>query len=352
MSEILIYGSYGYTGELIVARMRERGLRPLLAGRNTDALRSQADRYGLDYRVVRQADSAALAGAMGEARALLNCAGPFIHTYRAAVRACLAKGAHYLDITGEIPVFEGLAVLDAEARRQEIMLLPGTGFDVVPTDCLAAHLKERLPEARSLALAFYGGGGLSRGTRRTMAEGLGEPGAARREGRIIQIPPAWHERRIDFGDGRTRTAVTIPWGDVSTAFYSTGIPDIEVYTVMPRSSRRMLRATRYVGWMLRFPLLRRWLVARAGRGPAGPSDERRERSESLLWGEARDPHGRVAVSRLRCENGYTLTARSAVTIAERVLGGQFKPGFQTPSRVYGADFILELGGHWTDDPIR
>jgi len=341
---LLLYGSTGYTGRLIVAEAIARGLRPILAGRNAEALRAQAASLGLEWRVAAIDDPAALDAALAGATVVLNCAGPFARTWRAVSDACLRQHAHYLDITGEIAVFEGLAARDAEARAAGIMLLPGVGFDVVPSDCLAAHLARRLPSAEHLALAFRGLGGMSRGTLTTMVESLGAPGAVRTGGRIIPVPQAWRTRRIDFGDGKPRDASTIPWGDVSTAYYSTGIPNIEVYVSMRPALRRAAILSRFLGPILRSGVVRRTLAARVRRGPPGPDDAERARGVSLLWGEVRAADGRRAEARLRTASGYTLTAQTAVHLAAKALAGQAPAGFQTPSRAYGPDVILEIPG--------
>ena len=341
---LVIYGSTGYTGRLIVTEALARGLRPTLAGRNADAVRTQAQSLGLEWRAARIDDPTALDAALAGASVVLHCAGPFAHTWRAMSDACLRRRAHYLDITGEIAVFEGLARRDAEARAAGIMVLPGVGFDVVPSDCLAAHLAARLPNATRLSLAFRALGGASRGTLSTMIENLGSPGAIRRDGQIVPVPPAWRTRRIDFGDGKLRDATTIPWGDVSTAFHSTGIPNIEVYVSMRPAIRRAAVASRWLGPVLRSGVVRRMLLARVRGGPPGPSEAERERGVSLLWGEAVAPNGERAEARLRGASGYVLTAQTAVHLAAKALGGQTRAGFQTPSRAYGADVILEIPG--------
>src|SRR5688572_11947533 len=341
---LLIYGSTGYTGRLIVAEALARGLRPTLAGRNGDAVGTQAMSLGLEWRAARIDDPTALDVALGGASVVLHCAGPFAHTWRAMSDACLRRRAHYLDITGEIPVFEGLAARDAEAKAAGVMLLPGVGFDVVPSDCLAAHLARRMPNATNLSLAFRALGGASRGTLTTMIENLGAPGAVRREGRIVSVPPAWRTRRIDFGDGKLRDATTIPWGDVSTAFYSTGIPNIEVYISMRPALRRAAIASRWLGPVLRSGIVRRSLTAWVRRGAAGPSQAERNRGASLLWGEAVAANGERAEARLRGASGYVMTAQTAVHLAAKALSGEAPSGFQTPSRAYGADVILEIPG--------
>jgi short subunit dehydrogenase-like uncharacterized protein len=339
---LLIYGSTGYTGRLIVAEAFARGLRPTLAGRNGDAVRAQAERLGLEWRAAALDDSRALHDALDGATVVLHCAGPFTHTWRAMSDACLRRRAHYLDITGEIGVFEGLAARDGEARAAGIMLLPGVGFDVVPSDCLAAHLARRLHNATHLALAFRALGGMSRGTLTTMVESLGGPGAVRRDGRIVPVPPAWKTRQIDFGDGRLRDATTIPWGDVSTAWHSTGIPNVEVYVTMRPALRRGAKLSRWIGPLLRAPAVREFLMRRVRAAAPGPSDVARARAASLLWGEAIAADGQRVQSRLRGPSGYDLTARTAVLLASKALAGKAPSGFQTPSRAYGADVIMEV----------
>lgn len=165
------------------------------------------------------------------------------------VESCLRTRTHYLDITGEIAVFEALAAQDGEAKAAGIMLLPGAGFDVVPSDCLAAHLKARLPSATRLILGLRGLGRTSRGTATTVVENIHRGGLVRHNGVLTPVPAAWKTRQIDLGRGLV-TAVLVPWGDVSTAYYSTGIPNIEVYMALPTLLRRLMVLSRYLGWLL------------------------------------------------------------------------------------------------------
>ena len=318
MSEsFLIYGATGYTGRLIAELAVAQGLRPLLAGRSAAALATLAGELGLDYRVAPLADAAALDAALAGVAAVLHAAGPFAHTAQPMVDACLRTGAHYLDITGEIAVFEALARRSTEAQAAGISLLPGVGFDVVPTDCLAAHLHARLPGATHLALAFRSVGSTwSRGTLRTMLEDIDRLGAIREQGKIRRVPAAWKTRAVDFGRGSV-TCVTIPWGDVSTAFYSTGIPNIEVYGVFPPAARRLLLASRWVGGLLAAAPMQRVLKLAIGAGAPGPSADQRSQGFSLVWGEVRDDQGQTRVSRLRTPEGYQLTALTSLAAEQR-----------------------------------
>mgnify|MGYP001104458784 CR=1 FL=1 len=265
---------------------------------------------------------------------------------RPVVDACLALGAHYLDITGEIAVFEACAAVDPKAKDAGIMVMPGVGFDVVPSDCLARHLKDRLPTATDLSLAFYGMGRMSHGTQATMTMNIGKGGAVRRDGKIMPVPAAWRTREIDFGETK-KTGVTIPWGDVSTAFYSTGIPNIEVFTVVPPSALKLMKLSRYIGPMLASGPLQRYLQGKIP--PGGPSDQERARGKTLLWGEASDTAGNRVEARLQTPEGYTITALAALNITQKILEGNFTPGFQTPSKAYGADLVLEIAGTKRDD---
>jgi short subunit dehydrogenase-like uncharacterized protein len=320
-----------------------RGLPAVLGGRNADAVGELARQWKMEYRVFSLDDPGAVDAGLNGLDAVLNCAGPFSRTARPMVDACLRRHTHYLDVTGEIGVFEALAALDAEARAAGVMLLPGAGFDVVPSDCLAAHLKRRLPTATKLALGFQAIGRFSRGTLTTMVENLPRGGMVRRGGILTRVPLGWRTRVIDLGRGAVR-AMTIPWGDVSTAYRSTGIPDIEVYAAASFTRVLAARLLRWFGWALGSQPVQRWLKRSIRARPPGPTDEVRARGESLLWGEATDSAGGRAVSRLRGPEGYTLTLQAALAVVERVLGGEAPPGFNTPSLAYGPDFVLGLPG--------
>ena len=343
MGRFLIYGATGYTGELTARTAAARGLKPVLAGRNPAALEPLAKELGFEARAFPLDDRAALDLGLAGIDVVLHCAGPFAHTSKAMADACLRTKTHYLDITGEVVVFESLHARDAEAKAGGILLLPGAGFDVVPSDCLAAHLKRRLPSATHLTLGFQSTGSLSRGTATTMIEGIDKGGLVRRDGKLKRVPSAYKTRAIDYGRG-PRVSVTIPWGDVSTAFHSTGIPNIEVYLAAPAASRIGMKLSRVFGPLLGSAPVQRFLKARVRAGAAGPSAEARARARCYLWGEAVDAHVGVATSRLQTPEGYTLTARSSLAIVERVLAGGVPIGFQTPSLAFGPDFVLGIEG--------
>lgn len=349
---VMIYGAYGYTGELTVREARAFGVEPVLAGRNADKLAALEARsgQGMETRAVGLDDPAALDAALSDIEVVIHCAGPFSATSKPMVAACLRTGTHYLDITGEMGVFERLRHKGKDAEQAGIMTLPGIGFDVVPTDCIAARLKEELPSATHLELAFGAvGGGTSRGTMKTAAENLSEGGAVRRNGAIVKVPSAYMTKSLDFGDGKERMAVSIPWGDVSTAYFSTGIPNITCYMKAAPKMIRGMKLSRLVLPLLGTGFVQKRLISRINAGPAGPTDEQRAKAVTYIWGAAWDDDGRRVERRLRTVEGYTLTARSGLVAARKVLEGGAKPGFQTPTTAFGWRYVEELeGSEWLD----
>ena len=349
MPNFLIYGSYGYTGQLIVDRAVKEGLRPVLAGRNEKKLRTQAERYNLDCHTFSLNEAPRLDSALLDVDAVLHCAGPFIHTFRQMAEACLRTRRHYVDISGEIPGFEALAGLDDQAKQAGVMLLPGAGFDVVPSDCLAAHLKQRLPSASHFRLFLLGvGAGVSRGTAKSAIENMHRQGMIRRDGELVQVPPAWNVRERDFGRGYTKV-VSLGWGDVSTAYYSTGIPNIETYFAFPETAINFLRFMRLVGPLMYNRVAKSILKLLVDLFLKGPKEERRKRASAIFIGEVIAQKGERAVSKLITPEGYTCTALTTVEIMKRILNNELKTGFQTPSLAYGPNLIMQFEGVRRED---
>jgi len=343
----LLYGANGYTAKLIIERASHYGLTPILAGRNEAKVKALALQYGLKYRVADLNDSLALDTALANVDVVLHCAGPFSKTALPMQVACLRTRTHYLDITGEVPVFEGGKVLNQQAIEKNIMLMSGVGFDVVPTDCMALHLKKMLPDASHLQLAFANdGGSISRGTALTAVENLGASGTIRENGQLKSVPNAYKTLDISFEPGKTRSCATIPWGDLATAYHTTGIPNIETYMAMPPSAIRMAKLGNYLGWLVGSKMVQAFLKNRIDKAITGPNETRRQRARSLVWGRVSNAAGKTVEARLTCPEGYTLTAEMALIITKKVLEGHWKPGYQTPAGLYGEDLVLEGGGKY------
>jgi short subunit dehydrogenase-like uncharacterized protein len=343
-NQFLLYGANGYTGKLIAQMASEYGLMPVLAGRNEKAISELAKTLNLPYQIIDLNNHAALVECLRNFKVVVHAAGPFQFTSKKMIEACLAAKTHYLDITGEIAVFEQAKRMNDKAITHEIMIMPGVGFDVVPTDCIAKYLKEQLPTATHLSLAFAMlGGAVSHGTATTMAEGMGQGGAVRENGKIVKKPLGHKGRWIDFGLKKI-FVMCIPWGDVSTAFSTTGIPNIETFTMASPKTFKALKWQWLYNWILRMTFIKNMAKKKIKAKPAGPTDEARLKAKSLVWGEVTNEAGQTKSARLIGPEGYTLTAISSLIITKKVLSGNYKIGYQTPAGCYGADLVLEIPG--------
>lgn len=339
----LIYGANGYTGELIAREAARRGLRPAVGGRRAERIEPLARELGFDARVFDLSDPSRVAREIQGFSAVLHCAGPFVQTSTPMVRACLEAGVSYLDITGEIGVFESIFRRDEEARSRGVALVPGAGFDVVPTDCLAAMLAQRMPDADELWLAFFARGAqISRGTMKTMIENLGEGGAVRRDGKIVRVPMLFDVREIPFSSG-PRLAMTIPWGDVSTAYRTTRIPNIRVYTGTSRKAVRRLRFMRHLLPIASIKPVKRLLQKLAERR-GGPGAQVRANVRTQLWGRVADRSGSEITMTMTTPEGYAFTVLSAIAAVERLIAAPARGGSWTPATYFGADFVRSVPG--------
>jgi short subunit dehydrogenase-like uncharacterized protein len=340
----MIYGANGYTGALCAQEAVARGTRPVLAGRNGDTVKAVASQLDLESRVFALDEPAEVARQLDDIDAVLHCAGPFSATARPMLDGCVRSHTHYLDITGEIDIFEHVHQNTATWREAGIVVLPGVGFDVVPTDCLAAMLKRALPDATHLRLAFKSKvGKMSPGTAKTVAESMGQGCRVRRAGEIVRIPIGSVTETIPFRD-KPSSAVAIAWGDVSTAFYSTGIPNIEVFMGAPEKQAKQMRKVGRLSPVLGFRPVQGIIKAGIEKRVQGPTAEERAADEVHLYGEVTNAAGEKAAMTLRTPNGYSHTVDAALESVRRVLTQEVTPGAQTPSLAFGPEFVLDLEG--------
>jgi short subunit dehydrogenase-like uncharacterized protein len=342
--EWMIYGANGYTGELIAREAVARGLKPVLAGRTASKIEALAAELGLPWRAFPLTDPRQVDTGLAGIGLVLHCAGPFSATSAPMLAGCLRARAHYLDITGEIDVFEHAYALDERAREAGIVICPGVGFDVIPTDCVAATLAAELPGATRLALGFDSRAAMSPGTLKTSVEGLAGAGRVRRNGRLVRVPVGSITRRVDFGAGE-KDAAAIPWGDVASAYRTTGIPDIEVFIPTSPKRARGMRLANLARPILRIGPVRRMIQRRIGRTVQGPSAQARAKHPTHVWGEAVTATGERRVARITTANGYDLTVSGSLAVVVELLSpGYAQSGARTPSQLMGADLITQLPG--------
>ncbi|KTD40284.1 saccharopine dehydrogenase family protein [Legionella parisiensis] len=343
----LIYGSYGYTGNLIAQLSVQQGLKPVLAGRDAQKLKLQARALNLEYRVFDVNDLEQTKKALKDLVAVIHCAGPFKYTYKNMVLACLAVKTHYLDITGEVRVIEQLMAMNEQAQAAGIMLLPGSGFDVVPSDCLTSYLKQCLPDANNLVLAigtFNKGNGLSisHGTAKTMMEDIPEGTLIRDGGVLKKVPFCWKTRFFDFGTSKKLLCATISWGDLASAWWSTQIPHIEIYMALPKKIIQLRSLINPFKKFLAWSPIKKYVMQRINQLPSGPTEEHRQNSVVKIYAEVSNEAGKKIAALMTTPNGYTFTALSTLMIIQHALAGNAPIGFQTPSSAYTEDLVMKI----------
>lgn len=341
MKKWMIYGANGYTGELIAREAVSRGLSPVLGGRNADKIRPLAEELSLEFQAFPLDEHTV--EQLKDIDLVLHCAGPFQVTSEVMIQACLSAKTHYLDITGEISVFEHTHSLHAQAADKGVVVCSGVGFDVVPTDCIALKLKEEMPDAIELSLGFDSDSGISPGTFKTMIQGLGSGNVLRRDGVLKTVPIGSQHRTIDFGRG-SRSAMGIPWGDVSTAFYTTGIPNISAWIPMPKPQIYSARLLGAAGPLLVTEWMKEKLGQQVEKRVQGPDSQLRANSPAYIWGEAKNQQGVIKVARIQTANVYDLTVYGSLEIVRRLLIEKVEGGFYTPAGLFGSSLVENLPG--------
>jgi len=341
--QIMIYGANGYTGKLIAEYAIAQGLKPILAGRNKPAISNLGEKLSLETRIFSLDSVEEIIHQLSDVFLTIHCAGPFSATAKPMMMACIASNTHYTDITGEIVVFELAQQLNQQASDAGIVICPGIGFDVIPTDCLASQLKDKLPDAIHLALGFDSDSSMSPGTAKTAVEGLANGGSIRKNGKLVNIPLAYKSRTIDFGCGM-KNAITIPWGDVSTAFHSTGIPNIEVFIPLSPKRAKGLRRMNWFKWLLKLKFVQDKIKAKIDKSVKGPTKKQRESLRTYFWGQATNAAGKIITARLQTANGYQLTYLGAIAVAKFLLAEKVAGGTYTPSKLINNQLVHTLEG--------
>ena len=336
----MIYGANGYSAQLAAKKAVELGLRPILAGRNKEAIEAVANPLSLESRIFNLDDVNAISGQLKDIKVLSHCAGPFSATALAMMKACIESGTHYTDITGEIEVFDSAQQLDLAAKQKKIVLCSGVGFDVIPTDCLANYLSSKMPDATDLTMGFHGNMSLSPGTAKTMVESLSEGMKVRRDGKLKTVGRGFEMRTIDYGKGKRLSAV-IPWGDLSTAFWQTGIPNISIYTPFNKSKLAVYLFP-LIKLVMKLKLLQKFVKNKIDKNVIGPSEKMRQQGDTFVWGEVKNKNSETLAARIQVPNGYTVTMDGIIITAQFLLNYKGKGGCFTPSQLMGKELIHHL----------
>ena len=319
----LIYGAAGYTGALIARHARERGHRPVLAGRSVPAVAALAEQLGLRHRAAALDDQAALTAALDGVDLVVNAAGPFLHTAAPLAEACLRAGVHYLDIGNELQAFRALYDLGQRARPAGVTIMPGVGFGVIATNCLARYVSDAVGgaailEVASRAAVAQAGPGVAASRSENMPFG----GWIRRAGHLESLPLGSGIITITFPDGPCNI-MPLPTGDLEAAFQATGAADVTAYAAVPGAPGRQASDTD------------------AAEPPA---------YRSFGWARATSPHGATAEAWLHTGESYAFTAAASIRAVEETLARPAS-GAVSPASAFGADFALTIPGTTRTDSI-
>jgi short subunit dehydrogenase-like uncharacterized protein len=308
----MLYGANGYTGALIAQHALDRGHRPVLAGRNGPEISALARRLGLPHRVVDSDDAAALQEALVDVELLLNAAGPFLHTAVPLSEACLSVGVHYLDLSNELQVFRALYGLDDRACRAGICIMPGVGFGVVATNCLARNVSEAVGGAEHLEVATrIASAQPGPGAAATMQENLPYGGWVRRSGHLVAQELFTGVTMLTFPDGPCE-AMPVPTGDLEAAFRATGASNVTAYAVGPPTP-----------------------------DPSGVDIAGAQVQRSFGWARATSSDGSAATALMQTGDSYSFTRAASIRCVEETLKGSL-PGALSPASAFGADFALSI----------
>jgi short subunit dehydrogenase-like uncharacterized protein len=337
---VLLYGANGYTGRLIAEQWPSGTHKLIVAGRSADKVKKVGQELEWPYRVFGLNEPMAIEEGLADIDLVINAAGPFSRTAKPLVEACLARKTHYVDITGEVEVFETLQSYHEQAEAQGIVILPGAGFDVVPTDVVASALKGKMPGAKSLTLAIASfGTTISHGTLSTAVSQLGEKGSVRKDHKLVPEAVGEEGRYFEFGD-KKRFAMSIPWGDISTAYWSTGIPNIRVFMATPPSTYKKMKWQWLFNPILKWSWVKKRIQKYVDQNVSGPTEKQRQEGFARVYGEVTDSVGNQLSMQLESPEPYAFTASSAIWFANHILNHPSRSGYFTPSTWADPDEVM------------
>lgn len=338
-NKLMIYGATGYSAQLILEELLVRKIKPVLAGRNEPRTKEIAVKYGCEFRIFDLRSDDKIDEALGDVHTLINCAGPFRMTAKELMEACVRTKTNYLDITGEIPVMHLAFSMHKQAKKAGIVIMPSVGFDIIPTDCLAKRLSEKMPDAVNLKLGLVNKRGkISRGTWLTTLEFLKGTGRVRRNGVLIESPIGEYTVNVKLNNF-SFSGLSIPWGDVYSSYISTRIPNVEVYLAMPWLAVKLRKLLTFFLKILRIGFVKNFVAHLIRKNLTGPSKKEREATKTYVWGKVENAKGETLEEVYQMMEGYNLTGVGAAECAVRLLNNAVSPGYYTPSLAFGSEFM-------------
>jgi short subunit dehydrogenase-like uncharacterized protein len=375
---ILVYGATGFTGTLVAAALRARGLDLVLSGRDAGRLDALAETLagqgsgGLEVRPAAVHDDAALARAMSGVEMAVACAGPFARLGEPVVAAAVQAGVPLLDVAGEQEYLRAVYErFESPARKRGVLVLSGMGLEIAIGD-LGAHVVARAaahtaigaapgpedtPRVDDVCVAYA----LDRfpptaGTRMAAIDALSQPAWVWIGDRWDPVPPLHERRVVNFGPGMgERATLSFPSGEVMTVprhvharRVQTFLSPLDAGPLGDAVTRVARLVSPFVPALVRTALGAQ-LRARIGTAGKGAPDERpseidRKFATFAVACEARlrFEDARLVVSG---HDPYGVTAEIAAwaveTLRARMQSGPLPMGVRTPSEVFAPAEALE-----------
>ena len=339
----MLYGVTGKTGRMVLNHALERGHRPVIAGRNAEKVRELAELHALPWESFDLRDSTMIDSFLAPVDLVVNMAGPYTSTAVPIVQAAIRAGTDYIDVSGELSVFQALLELDDDARGRNVMILPGCGFEIVPSDALALRLAERMPEAVSLELAISSANRISAGTFKAATGVIADGGFVRRNGELVPEPLGTEGPNVRFHQGERKT-IHAPLPDLVSAWWATGIGEITTLFALPPGAGFARHLGPSLQRALRIRPLRRLLNASATLGTSRSTELNSDSGSGSFWGRVTAKDGRTVEAWIETGEPYTFTACAVIQGVE-LCAEETRPGFQTPATAFGVDFAENVSGN-------
>lgn len=322
--KVLVYGAAGYMGQLFLKTIQHEGIEIVVGARKRFNTNVPIRVFSLDTK-------AEIVQHIQDVKLVINLAGPFKNTAKPLVEACIENGTHYIDIAGEFPELEAVYAYNDVAQKAGVMLMPGAGFGVVPTDLVANLAKHRLPDAIQLKIGYITNGGASRGTLKTVLADINKEGVVLENGAYNKALPAFKSFTLSVND-KQHQLVYNPWrADLFSARISTGIQNIETYANFPGFVVKMMHGK--LLWLRDF-LLKRLINLL----PIGPSEKQLNKGNTVCYAEVSNAKGEQATARIEGPEAYVFTAYTLMAIAKKIINDDYKSGYQTPA-LYGTELL-------------
>ena len=334
-TKILVYGVLGYTGNLFIEHSLDTNL-PIVLGARQKEVKILAEKCGMEHRVFEINDVQNIIPYLSDIKAVINLANVSYGINKYLIDACIQTKTHYVDLASEYPDILEIYKLHHMALTNGVMLMPGAGFNLAPTDIAGRIASELLPNPTKLSLGFATFGNASRGTIKTVLKMTAETGYSRLSGKLVVAKPA-SEKRLFQAEGKEYSLINNPlMGDSLAGFISTNIQNITTYSYYPWILVQFMKGR--MNWLRKF-LLRysHWFF------PLGPTEDELKRQHTYTWAQIENQQNQKLTVTIKGPQAYIFTAKIIGSIVNLLAKGKANAGF-TPPSFYGRNLIEGIGG--------